>query len=106
MILRRRSRKSTGEGGEGGGGKSKNDGRNFVSAEEKLFDLGKATEKSNGKRIKVYAKIDREQEKDRQQVEIFNGCDILLCARSRDEKKGSRETRRRGTNVANKSGTE
>lgn len=41
-----------------------------MSAKEKLFDLGKATEKSNGKRIKVYAKIDREQEKDRQQVEV------------------------------------
>lgn len=40
----------------------------FCVGGKKLFDLGKTTEKS--KRIKVYAKIDRKQKKDRQEVEV------------------------------------
>lgn len=42
----------------------------FRVSGKKLFHLDKPTEKSNGKRIKVYAKFDKEQKKDWQEVEV------------------------------------
>lgn len=42
----------------------------FCVGGKKLLHLDKPIEKSNGKRIKVYAKFDKEHKKDWQEVEV------------------------------------